>query len=287
MDSLEQSQVGQPGKGLVPAPWRIVSRREEVADGSVFTWSIRPEVGEVPSYRPGQFNMLYVFGVGDVPISISGDDAEPRTLMHTLRAVGRVTRAMQDLKEGDAIGVRGPFGTSWPMDIARGRDLILVAGGIGLAPLRPVVCHAMRNPGAFRRVFLLIGCRDPQSELFRDDVIAWSRRPHLQVEVTVDRGGPAWRGHVGVVTKRVQRADFDPANAVAFLCGPEPMMRFAVLALQQRGVSDDRIFVSMERNMQCGVGTCGHCQWGRYILCRDGPVLRYDEVADIFDVREL
>jgi NAD(P)H-flavin reductase len=281
------ADCSQSNAALVPAAWRIVSRRDETPDGSVFTWEIRPETGAVPAYRPGQFNMLYAFGVGEVPISISGNGAESGTLMHTMRAVGRVTRAMQTLREGDTIGVRGPFGTAWPVETALGRDLVLVAGGIGLAPLRPVVCYAMRNPLAFQRVFLLIGCRDPQSELFRDDVIAWSRRPHLQVEVTVDRGGPAWRGHVGVVTKRVQRADFDSASAIALLCGPEPMMRFAVLALQQRGVGDERIFVSMERNMQCGVGTCGHCQWGRHILCRDGPVLRYDEVADIFDVREL
>ncbi len=281
------ADCSQSNAALVPAAWRIVSRRDETPDGSVFTWEIRPETGAVPAYRPGQFNMLYAFGVGEVPISISGNGAESGTLMHTMRAVGRVTRAMQTLREGDTIGVRGPFGTAWPVETALGRDLVLVAGGIGLAPLRPVVCYAMRNPLAFQRVFLLIGCRDPQSELFRDDVIAWSRRPHLQVEETVDRGGPAWRGHVGVVTKRVQRADFDSASAIALLCGPEPMMRFAVLALQQRGVGDERIFVSMERNMQCGVGTCGHCQWGRHILCRDGPVLRYDEVADIFDVREL
>jgi len=276
-----------PNDVMMPEPWRILSRRDETSDGAVFTWHLRPETGEVPSFQAGQFNMLYVFGVGEVPISISGDSGESGSMMHTVRAVGRVTQAMRTLREGDVIGVRGPFGTAWPLAAAFGRDLVLVAGGIGLAPLRPVICHAMRHRDAFRRVFLLIGCRDPASELFRDDVIAWSRRPHIVVEVTVDRGGPAWHGHVGVVPKLVQRSDFDPSDAVAFLCGPEAMMRFAVLALQKRGVSDDRIYVSMERNMQCAVGSCGHCQWGPYILCRNGPVLRFDQVATLFDVREL
>jgi NAD(P)H-flavin reductase len=288
MDSLEDpNAMSVPDDVLMPAPWRIVSRRDETPDGAVFTWQLQPEAGEVPPFRPGQFNMLYAFGVGEVPISISGDPEESGRVMHTLRAVGRVTRAMQTLQEGELVGVRGPFGTAWPLEAAFGRDLVLVAGGIGLAPLRPVVCYAMRHREAFRRVFLLIGCRDPASELFRDDVIAWSRRPHLVVEVIVDRGGPAWRGHVGVVTKLVQRGGFDPTDAVAFLCGPEAMMRYAVLALQKRGVSEDRIHISMERNMQCAVGTCGHCQWGRYILCRDGPVLRFDRATDLFDVREL
>lgn len=278
MDSLE-SQLDQKSSGKGPAHWRIVSRRDETSDGSVFTWHIRPEQGELPVYRPGQFNMLYAFGVGEVPISISGDAQDPGSLMHTLRAIGRVTRAMQTLHEGDRIGVRGPFGSAWPLEAAFGCDLVVVAGGIGLAPLRPVICHALRHPQAFRRVFVLIGCRDPQSELFRDDVIAWSRRPHLAVEVTVDRGGPAWRGHVGAVTKHVQRAGFDPGQTVAFLCGPEPMMHFSVLALQQRGVREDHIFAFMDRNMQLGVGSS---QWERHLICRDGPVMRYDKLGDIF-----
>lgn len=276
-----------PDDALMPTPWRIVSRRDETTDGAVFTWQLQPEAGEVPPFRPGQFNMLYAFGVGEVPISISGDPEGSGSVMHTLRAMCRVTRAMQTLQEGEVVGMRGPFGTAWPLEAAFGRDLVLVAGGIGLAPLRPVVCYAMRHREAFRRVFLLIGCRDPASELFRDDVIAWSRRPHLVVEVIVDRGGPAWRGHVGVVTKLVQRGGFDPTDAVAFLCGPEAMMRFAVLALQKRGVSEDRIHIWMERNMLDAAGIYSHRQEGRYTLCRDGPVLRIDQATDLFDVREL
>lgn len=276
-----------PDDALMPTPWRIVSRRDETPDGAVFTWQLQPEAGEVPLFRPGQFNMLSALTVGEVPISISGDPEGSVRVMHTLRAVCRVTRAMQTLQEGEMVGVRGPFGTAWPLEAAFGRDLVLVAGGIGLAPLRPVVCYAMRHREAFRRVFLLIGCRDPASELFRDDVIAWSRRPHLVVEVIVDRGGPAWRGHVGVVPKLVQRGGFDPADAVAFLCGPEAMMRFAVLALQKRGVSEDRIHIWMERNMLEAAGICSHRQEGRYTLYRDGPVLRIDQATDLVDVREL
>jgi len=271
---------------LVPAVYRIDEVVRELPGGEVFSWTLSPKARGGVEGRPGQFNMLYQLGAGEVPISISAVLEDGR-LVHTIRDVGGVTAAMADLVAGDEVGLRGPFGSAWPVEAAEGRDLVLVAGGIGLAPLRPVMHHALTHRERFNRLFLLYGTRQPADILYRGELEAWRGRLDLDVAVTVDRGDSGWHGNVGVVTKLIERGGFDPHNAVAMICGPEVMMRFAVLGLEHRGVTADRMYLSMERNMKCAVGYCGHCQLGGLFICKDGPVFRFDAVEPLFDVREL
>jgi len=238
-------------------------------------------------FAPGQFNMMYQFGIGEVPISISGDPGEPLRLVHTIRAVGTVTQAMLRLRKGAALGIRGPFGSAWPVEAARGQDVVLVAGGIGLAPLRPVIYHILQHRADYERVCIVYGARSPAEMLYKSELERWRGRFDLSVDVIVDRSGLHWHGNVGVVTALLPRARFDPARCVAMICGPEIMMRFSVAELRQRGVGEDRIHVSMERNMRCAVGFCGHCQFGPTFVCKDGPVYRFDRIAPIFNLREI
>ena len=243
--------------------------------------------GEDCAFVPGQFNMLSVFGIGEVPISISGDPSVTSNLVHTIGGVGPVTKALRVRRPGDLVGVRGPFGSAWPVGDAVGGDVVFVAGGIGLAPLRPALFHVLRNREQFDKVVLLYGVRSPRDILYEGQVAEWRGRFDIDVLVTVDTADRRWRGSVGVVTKLIGRAPFDPHRAVAFVCGPEVMMRYTAAALEQRGVSADRTYVSTERNMKCGIGICGHCQYGPLFVCKDGPVLRYDRVAALFDLREV
>jgi NAD(P)H-flavin reductase len=271
---------------MVPRPFRIRRQRQETAD--TFTLDLVPaDERETFSFAPGQFNMLYVFGVGEVPISISGDPSGSAPLQHTTRVVGSVTRAMRQLKRGDMIGIRGPFGSPWPIGEATGRDCLIVTGGIGLAPLRPVLYHVMAHRENFRRIVLLYGARTPGDILYRRELERWRGKFDLDIQVTVDSAGRDWRGNVGVVTPLIGRAAFDPADTVALVCGPEVMMRFAVMELQKRGVAADHTYVSMERNMKCAIGFCGHCQYGPTFICKDGPVFRFDRVAAIFGKAEI
>jgi NAD(P)H-flavin reductase len=274
------------GDPMRPEPFQVRHVTKETGD--TFTLTLAP-LAE-PRFRPfapGQFNMLYVFGVGEVPISISGDPARPEVLVHTIRAVGATTRAMQKLQRGDWVGVRGPFGTAWPVDKAHGHDVILIAGGIGLAPIRPALYHVLLHRGLYGRVVLLYGARTPRDMLFSRELREWRSRFDVVVDVTVDRATMEWQGSVGVVTKMVQRSPFDPQSAMAFICGPEVMIRYAAQALQQRGTAGSSILVSMERNMKCAVGVCGHCQFGPWFVCKDGPVFRYDRIERFFGMREV
>jgi NAD(P)H-flavin reductase len=262
-------------------------RRASRETGDTFSLALAPaDGGGVLPFQPGQFDMLYVFGIGEVPVSISGDPARPESLVHTIRAVGNVTRALQKLRRADVIGVRGPFGTPWPLEAARGRDLVVVAGGIGLAPLRPVLYHVLLHRSLYGHLVLLYGARTPRDLLFARELREWRGRFDLDVEVTVDRATAEWQGAVGVVTRLVARAPFDASSALAFVCGPEVMIRYSVMALEQRGLAAADVFVSMERNMKCGIGLCGHCQFGPHFTCRDGPVFRYDRTLPFFGIRE-
>lgn len=271
---------------MVPAPFRIERVRKELSD--TFTIDlVSAERRRAFSFLPGQFNMLYVFGVGEIPISISGDPADPETIVHTTRAVGTVTNAMWKLGAGQTIGVRGPFGTSWPVEKAEGYDVVIVTGGIGLAPLRPAIYQILANRAAYGNVCILYGARTPEDILFRKELEKWRGQFDLQVDVTVDYATGRWAGRVGVVTKLIGRGGFDPHQTVALVCGPEIMMRFAVEALAERGVPHERIYVSLERNMKCGIGFCGHCQLGGDFVCKDGPVFGFDEIAHKFSIQEL
>ncbi len=253
-----------------------------------FTLELKPKSDvQIKSFAPGQFNMLYAFGVGEVPISISGDPANREVLIHTTRAVGTVTNAIWKLRRGDIIGVRGPFGTSWPMEEAKGCDVVIVAGGIGMAPLRPPLYQLLSERREYGKAFLLYGARTPADLLYQREMEQWQARSDLQVDITVDRALRWWRGNVGVVTTLIPKADFDPASTIAMVVGPEIMMRFTVAELEKRGLADDKIYLSMERNMKCGFGFCGHCQLGPFFVCKDGPVFRYDRIKPFFGKGEI
>ena len=272
----------------VPRFYRVASRREDTAD--TVTLELTEPAQPVPAFAPGQFAMLTAFGVGEVPISVSGlgdsGGGRARRLEHTLRAVGAVTRALHAAPPGSLIGVRGPFGTSWDVASAAGRDIVIVAGGIGLAPLRPVVLTALADRSRYGRIVLLAGARTPGDLLYADELERW-RRDGVEVAVTVDRADSGWSGQVGLVTALIEPAGLAPDNSVAFVCGPDVMMRFTADALAARGIPASRIRVSLERNMRCGVGWCGHCQLGPLLVCRDGPVVGYDRAAALMRVREL
>lgn len=240
-----------------------------------------------PAFAPGQFNMLYIWGVGELPISMSGDPESGARPVHTVRSVGPATLALVTTKEGESIGVRGPFGTPWPLKAARGRDVLIAAGGIGLAPLRPAIYHILRHRGDFGRLIILYGARSPRDLLFKKELQAWSLLPDTQVLQTVDYGGVSWRGHVGVVTTLFRYVRLQPRQLCAFVCGPEIMMRFVVRELETRSVPPDKIFLSMERNMKCATGFCGHCQMGPYFVCKDGPVFSWSQLSPWMDRYEL
>jgi NAD(P)H-flavin reductase len=271
---------------MVPQPYRVRRVRRETHD--TFTLELRPaDPARTLSFSPGQFNMLYMFGVGEVPISISGDPSDPERIVHTTRVVGTVTKAMHSLKVNDYLGVRGPFGTPWPLDKAQGNDVMIIAGGIGLAPLRPAVYRLLAHREKFGKVVILSGTRTPADILFRREMEQWRSRFDVDVFTTVDRAMSGWKGNVGVVTTLIARAPVDPQNSIAMVCGPEVMMRFTVMELQKRGLGTDRIYVSMERNMKCGLGLCGHCQYGPSFVCKDGPVYPFDRIKDHFATREI
>lgn len=271
---------------MQPRPFLVERLTQDASD--TFTLVLRPQHGsQAFPFQPGQFNMLYLYGVGEVPISISGDPEDPERLVHTIRALGTVTSAMQKLKKGNVVGVRGPFGTAWPVDEAAGADVVIIAGGLGLAPLRPAIYAILAKRRQYGRVVILYGARTPKDILFRQQLERWGGRMDTFVDVTVDRAPSDWRGNVGVVSSLIGRGGFEPEHTIAFVCGPEVMIRYAVHALCDRGVPNDRIYLSMERNMKCGAGFCGHCQWGGHFVCREGPVFRFDAIADLFEVREL
>lgn len=271
-----------------PYPYRVVSRRVDTAD--TVTLELRHDAGPLPAFAPGQFAMLTAYGIGEVPISLSGvvdtDDGRARRLVHTLRAVGAVTTALHAMEPGGVVGVRGPYGTPWDVPSAAGHDVVVVAGGIGLAPLRPVIRAVIADRSRYGRVAVLVGARTPAELLYAGELRRWAGEG-VEVAVTVDRPDEAWDGHVGVVTTLIPHVRFDPARSVAFVCGPDVMMRFAARALVAQGVAAERVRVSLERNMRCGVGWCGHCQLGPLLVCRDGPVVDYARAEPLMSVREL
>jgi NAD(P)H-flavin reductase len=269
---------------MVPLPYRVVRKQQENHDN--WTLVLEPVDDAIAPLAPGQFTMLYAFGIGEVPISTSGDLEQNGDLIyHTIRAVGAVTNALCAASPRDVIGVRGPFGNTWPIHEAKGHDLVVVGGGVGLPPLRPIVYQALHHRDEFERVSVLYGGRTPEDLLFTEELAAW--REQFDVDITVDAATSGWAGKVGVVTKLIPPAKFDPETAVCYVVGPEIMMFFTARALLERGVTPDRIWISMERTMRCGVGLCGHCQLGPTLICRDGPVYRWDELAPLLEVREL
>lgn len=270
---------------MLPRMFQVRRIFGETADS--FSCELQPTDGEVMHFSPGQFNMLYVFGIGEIPISISGNPDKPKLLVHTIRSVGPASKAIRVLKRGDLIGVRGPYGTGWPVKAAEGNDVVIVAGGIGLAPLRPLIYRVLAEREKYGRVALLVGARTPDDILFQRELERWRGRLDIDVLVTVDKAPRSWRGNVGVVTTLIPKIRFDPATTTAFVCGPEVMMRFTAMELEVRGVPANNLHLSLERNMKCGIGLCGHCQLGPYFICKDGPVFRLDKIKKLMALREI
>lgn len=279
------TQPNHDAATATPLLYRTRRATRELRD--VVTLELDPAEGLPLLFAAGQFNMLYVFGIGEAAISISGSPLEPGPLVHTVRAVGAVSRAICALKRGQPIGVRGPFGVGWPMEDAIGKDVVLIGGGVGLAPLRPAVYQLIAQRERYGHVSVLVGARTPADILFADEMMQWRSRLDLDVLVTVDSAGGDWRGGVGVVTTLIPRAHIEAKETVAMVCGPEVMMRFCASALRDRGVPADQIYLSMERNMKCAVGVCGHCQFGPTFVCKDGPVYPLSRIEQLMRIREV
>ncbi len=268
----------------MPEQFEVRSKRQDTVD----TWTLELErsSGAPLTFAPGQFTMVAAAGSGEVPISISGDPDQPDRLVHTVRAVGLATEAICASEPGRVLNARGPFGEPWPVEQLQGADVVIAAGGIGLAPLRPAILWLLARRERYGRLVLLYGGRAPDQLLYVDELDSWAERG-LEVLVTVDSAGPEWLGRVGVVTRLVSRVAPAGGATFAMTCGPEVMMRFTAAALRECGLDGDHIFVSMERNMQCGIGHCGHCQLGPTLVCRDGPVYRWSEIERWLGIREL
>lgn len=249
------------------------------------TFTIKPADGGSFHFKSGQFNMVSLLGYGEAPISISSPPHITDQYDHTVRFVGSLTNTIEKYKPGDIVGIRGPFGSSWPVEEAKGKNVLFVAGGIGLAPLRPFIMQIFHEREKFGKVQILYGARGTGEMLFTDEFDRWRRQPDTELHLTVDKlaEDEEWHHNVGVVTVLFEAAKLDPANTVVVTCGPEIMMRFACRGLLKKGFFAPQIYVSMERRMKCGVGKCGHCQLGPRFVCKDGPVFRYDEAREFHD----
>ena len=265
-------------------PFLVEEVKKELSD--CFTLTLVPAPGNQSlSCLPGQFNMLYLHGYGEVPISASGNPAQTEKLVHTIRSVGSITAALQQVKPGDTVGVRGPFGKAWPLKKAWGRKVLIMAGGLGIAPLRGAIYHVLSNQEKYDELSVLYGTRNPETILFGTELQDWAEK--ATINLTVDVAGPDWHGHVGVVTELLSDSKIDANNTLAFICGPEIMMRFCAYELLAKGMSAANIYVSLERNMKCAIGLCGRCQYGPHFICKDGPVFAFEQVEHLFKIREV
>lgn len=284
------TELNYSGKALTgPDPWLpaeavITAARRETYDTVTYSFALRqPDTSAKYAFRPGQFNMVGILGIGEAAISLSSDPGIPGRFQHTVRSVGDVTGALARLQPGDVVGLRGPFGSSWPMEEARDKDIIIVAGGIGIAPLRPVIEAVLRERDSFGELVILYGARTPRDVLYTADFDRWSGQPATRLLLTVDRPeNQDWNHSVGVVPVLFDQVSLDPARSIAMVCGPEVMIRFAVVDLLKRELPPEQVFVSLERRMRCGVAQCGHCFLGPKFVCQDGPVFRHTQLYGLF-----
>lgn len=268
---------------LLPVPCKIQSVAQETHD--VFSLTLSSPDKRESSFLPGQFNMLFLFGYGEVAISISGDPSKKEEIVHTVRSVGAVTQAMEKLRKGDEIGIRGPFGTHWPFE-KKECDVLIIAGGIGMAPLRPAIHYLMKHRRDYKNVTLLYGSRSPSDLIYKNELTLWKKQG-IEVKVSVDRGDETWHGSIGVITSFISKHIPNPQNTLVLICGPEVMIQFAIQELLRKNVDEHSMYLSMERNMQCAVGFCGHCQYGPHFLCKDGPVFSYEQLKPWLTIKEL
>lgn len=279
--------MSAPRSPLLPEPAEILEKRAFGSD--LYAYRLRlvdPAARPRFDFQPGQFNMVYVPGVGEIAISISSDP-EDEDLEHTIRIVGRVTRVIEGLGPGAVLGLRGPYGNGWPLQQARFKDVLVVTGGLGCAPVSGAIDYMFRRRASFGRITILHGVKKPADLVHRSRFEAWRRESDARVLITSDQPDRAWRDRTGVVTELFEEVEFDPARTVVLMCGPEVMMRYAIRILRTRGLADERIYLSLERNMKCAVGWCGHCQLGPEFVCKDGPIFPLRRVARYLEVHGL
>jgi NAD(P)H-flavin reductase len=270
---------------MTPELYKVTAFKHEIPE--VFTLELQGLTQDTLKFSPGQFCMLHMFGVGESAISISGAAHQDDKVIHTIKALGVVTNKLQNLREGAIIGLRGPYGEPWPIKKMTGKNVVIASGGLGLAPLRPVIYHIIKNRKKYKKVWLFYGARTPADILYADEIQNWADKHDILVRISVDKAEGNWQGNVGVVTPLIHKEKIPSKDVIALLCGPEIMMHFGVIELEKKKISKKDIYISMERNMQCGVGYCGHCIFGPKLICRDGPVFSFDEVGDFLQVREL
>jgi sulfhydrogenase subunit gamma (sulfur reductase) len=271
-----------------PYEAQVMERIQE--SPSIFTLRLRLTDAQAhAAYRftPGQFNMLSLFGVGEVPISIVSDPQDDQLFDHTIRAVGRVSNGLAALKSGDRLGIRGPYGRGWPLATAEGKDVVIITGGLGCAPTIAVINYILRRRVRYGRLILIQGVKHSNDLIWAPRYAAWAREPDTQVLIAANVAGPLWPWHVGRVTEVFDRAAIDPARSIAMLCGPEGMMLAGIEHLRGRGMAADALWLSMERSMHCALGHCGHCQFGDKFVCQDGPVFCYADIQQQLSVRGL
>lgn len=273
---------------FLPQVAEVVERLQETE--SIFTLRVKfrdPELSRSYRFEPGQFNMVYAFGAGDVAISIASDPSDPELLDHTIREVGSITGVLSRLKAGDTLGLRGPFGSSWPLAKAKGMDVLAITGGLGCAPVIGALQYMFKRRDDYGAIKILHGIKAPKDHVFRDKFEEWSRSANTEVLLASDKKARGWKYHIGVVTNLLDEVEVSAARTIAMLCGPEVMMRFAIKGLMEKGIAAEHIYLSMERNMKCALGFCGHCQYGPAFICKDGPILRYDRIQHFFSIREV
>lgn len=275
-----------PANAFVPTP--VTIRRTQWETDDTFTLFLEPpRDAKQFTFTPGQFNMLYVFGYGESAISISSDPRKTNLIAHTIHRVGLVTSRLAQKKRGDIIGLRGPYGSSWPVEDFKGMDICIIAGGIGLAPLRPALYSLFHRRKEYGRIILLYGARSPLDLLYRVELEEWQKKHNIDILITVDRGDFTWKGHIGFVSHLLSYIKLDARATAALICGPEIMMQNCTTEILNRGVPESQVVLSLERNMKCAVGVCGHCQYGPYFICKDGPVFPYPRVKSLFDKKEV
>jgi NAD(P)H-flavin reductase len=287
MNATTIPQITHVSKNIMKPYWaKIVDIFNEAPKVSTYWLQFKnPTIQEIYKFKPGQFNMLTVPGYGEAAISISSNMLDRDKIGHTIRMTGNLTNAISRLKLGDTVGIRGPYGSAWPIIESKGKDIYMAAGGIGLPPMRPIIYHIIKNRTDYGKVVLLYGARTPQDLQFTNEYDIW-RTADIEVMITVDRADENWEGSVGVVPLMFYRLRMDPHNSIAFTCGPEIMMRFVIYEALARRIPSENIYASFERNMRCGFGSCGHCQLGPYFVCKDGPVFSYKQLESFFNVEE-
>ncbi|HCU25088.1 MAG TPA: Ni/Fe hydrogenase subunit gamma [Deltaproteobacteria bacterium] len=273
---------------LTPQAAEIVEKRRE--SENIFTFRLRfcaEEARRSFSFSPGQFNMIYAFGVGDVAITIVSDPDDMETLDHTIRTVGNVTQALGRLEKGDVVGLRGPFGSTWPLEEIRGKDVMILTGGLGCAPTLGALHYLIRRRESYGAIKIIHGIKAPRDLIYQKKFREWEKTPNTEVHLTVDKPARGWKHKIGLVTHLLKDVAFDAAKTVVMMCGPEIMMRLSLKELIYRGIAPERIYLALERNMKCALGFCGHCQFGPHFICKDGPILRYDRIREIFHLKEV